>query len=179
LVIVALGFVIVYVLKQDRLKARDHAEAIRLAALEEQAQGELKPLIDGVERASMDDEQLRKLLNAFRNRYAEVPAALKAAELLAKLPSPLDGLGRTGIPKEEILPGQPENLVGILGQRRWRHWGNVRAVALSATTVASAGEDGFVRIWERTGREIAALPIANAVALTYVGSGKMVACATA
>src|SRR5262249_17889167 len=41
LVIVVLGFVIVYVLKHDRLKARDHAEAMRLAALEEQAQAEL------------------------------------------------------------------------------------------------------------------------------------------
>src|SRR5262249_39714501 len=44
----------------------------------------------------------------------------------------------------------------------------------------SAGEVGFVRIWERTGgREISVLPLANAVALTYVGGGKMVACATA
>src|SRR5262245_5944125 len=38
LVIVVLTGVIWYVLKHDRLKARDDAEALRLAALEEQAQ---------------------------------------------------------------------------------------------------------------------------------------------
>jgi WD40 repeat protein len=179
LMIVVLTAVIFYVLRQDRLKARDHAEAMRLAALEEHALADLKPLIDGFERSSMDDDQLRKNLVGFRNRYAEVPAALKAAELLARLPSPLDALDHGHIAKADILPGQPENLIAVLGERLWRHWGAVRTVALSDALAASGGEDGFVRLWDRkSSKEIAALPVANAVALSFLPGAKMIACAS-
>jgi WD40 repeat protein len=178
LLIVVLAGVMYFVLKQDRLKARDHAEATRLAKLEEQARVELKPLEDGFQHFTIDDEQLRKNLLAFRVRYCEVPAALRAAELLALLPSPLDGLSKGGIPKDEIEKGQPENLVAVLGERRWRHWGSIRAVALQGDAVASAGDDG-VRIWEKkSGREIAAVAVADAVAVAFVAGSKMLACAT-
>lgn len=178
LVIVVLAGVMYYVLKHDRLKARDHAEAVRLAKVEEQARGELKPLEDAFQHFSLEDDQLRKNLLAFRGRFAEVPAALRAAELLALLPSPLDGLARSGIPKDQIERGQPENLVAVLGERAWRHWGSIQAVALSADMVASAGDDG-VRIWDKkTGRELAALPVTGAAALNFVSGSKMLACAT-
>jgi WD40 repeat protein len=178
LVIVVLAGVIWYGLKQDQLRARDHAEAVRLRAVEEQARAELKPLEDAFQNFTMEDEQLRKNLLAFRVRYCEVPAALRAAELLALLPSPLDSLNKGGIPKDDVEKGQPENLVAVLGERRWRHWGAIRAVALQGETVASAGDDA-VRIWEKkTGRELTALAVPDAVALSFVSGGKMLACAT-
>jgi WD40 repeat protein len=179
LLVVVLPGIIYFGLKQDRLRARDRAEAVRLSALDEQARAELKPLEEAAEHFTMDDEQLRKNLLAFRVRYCEVPAALRAAELLAQLPSPLDGLSHGGIPKDAIEKGQPENLVAVLGERRWRHWGPIRAVALQGDTVASAGDDNVVRVWEKkSGKELAALPVANALALNFLSGGKMLACAT-
>src|SRR5262249_31923024 len=154
-----LAGLIYYGVKQDRLRARDHAEAVRLKGQEELARAELRPLEDAFQHFTIDDEQLRKNLLAFRVRHCEVPAALRASELLALLPSPLDGLSHSGISKNEIEKGQPENLVAVLGERRWRHWGAIRAVALQADAVASAGDDS-VRLWEKkSGREMAALPI--------------------
>jgi WD40 repeat protein len=173
IVILALGSVAIYVIKHDKLGARDKAESARLAALETHA---------SFDASTRDDAGLRKQLLAFRNRYAEVPSAMKAAEMLAALPSPLDGLSKANIRREEQEKGQPENLVAVLGQRRWRHWGAIRAVAITANgaTVASAGDDGQVRLWDRTsGTETAALPAGNVVALTFLPGDKMLAWHTA
>lgn len=178
IVLLSLGGVVLYVIRQDRLGARDKADAARLAALEAQAQAELKPLRDGFDAPNRHDANLRKQLHAFRIKYAEVPSAMQAAHLLAVLPSPLDTLDKATIAHDEQEKGQPDNLVAVLGHRRWRHWGPVRAVAVSGNgaTVATGGEDGQVRLWERAnGREIAAIPAANPVALAFVPGDKMLA----
>jgi WD40 repeat protein len=180
-IVVGLAGIILYV-RHDRLGARDRAEAARLAALDQQAQAELKPLLDAFDSSTIDDTTLRKQLLALRTRYAEVPAAQRAAELLSQLPSPLDKRERAAIPAEEREPNQPENLVAVLGQRRWRHWGPVRVVASTASgaTVASAGDDNVVRVWDRGKQEeLAVLQLGKVAAMTFVGGDKMLAVHTA
>jgi WD40 repeat protein/serine/threonine protein kinase len=54
----------------------------------------------------------------------------------------------------------PNELVGTFGQHAWRHWGPVRSVALhpKEQLVASAGDDGVVRLWElESGKAVALL----------------------
>lgn len=171
--------VLVYMVKYDKFRFRT-AEDIRLAALIEEAEKEWQPLATRFENSPNDDELMRKFLTSFRARFAETPHAVKAAELMAQLPSPLDGLQKMYIPPEERQAGQPDSLVAILGQRRWRHWGPVRAVAATPNgmTIASAAEDGGVRLWDRkTGREIALLPAGNVHSLAVIADGKLLATA--
>src|SRR5262249_6487822 len=75
------------------------------------------------------------------------------------------------LPEERRRPWHPPELVTVLGDDRWRHWGNVSAIAVGAAgkRVASRGGDGMVRVWEpATGRQIATLH-------TETGSGRGVA----
>lgn len=179
LVFLVLFGVLFYMVKYDKFRSRT-AEDLRLAALIEEAEVEWQPLAARFHNTPGDDELMRKFLTSFRQRFAETPHAVKAAELMALLPSPLDGLQKTYIPTEELQPGQPANLVAVLGQRRWRHWGPVRAVAATpnGAVLASAAEDGGVRLWERTtGKELALLPAGNVLALAAIADGKLLATA--
>ncbi len=66
---------------------------------------------------------------------------------------PLDRLNARNIPKEERYDWQPSELVGVLGEHRWRHGSGVGALAVSrdGKWVATPGSDGY--LWEaRTGR---------------------------
>lgn len=172
---------ILYVIRQDKLKAHDKAEEVRLAALDAHAQAELKPLETAFDSPKRDDANVRKQLLQWRTRYAETPSALQAQVMLAGLSSPLDTLEQTNIRREEQEKGQPNNLVAILGERRWRHWGPIRTLAVNSTgsTVATGGDDNQLRIWDRkTGKEIAALPLGNIVALTFLPGDKLLGCHT-
>jgi len=176
--LLAVGAVVFYVVRYDRLSARDHAEKLRIQALEAQAQGDLKPLQEGFDKFTLDDAALRKQLHAFRGKYSEAPAALKAAALIARLPSPLDNL-RGIIPPAEKEPNQPANLVAVLGTRRWKHWSPIRTLAATASgsLVATATDDGVVRLWERgSGNEAAVFATGPAVALMFLPGDKMLAC---
>jgi WD40 repeat protein/serine/threonine protein kinase len=72
---------------------------------------------------------------------------------------PLDRLAADQIPAAERVPGQPKELVAVLGEHRQRHWGVVRSVAYhpKGELVASGGADGFIRLWDNTVRERYAL----------------------
>jgi WD40 repeat protein/serine/threonine protein kinase len=66
---------------------------------------------------------------------------------------PLDRLNARNIPKEERYDWQPSELVGVLGEHRWRHGYGVGGLAVSrdGKWVATPGSDGC--LWEaKTGR---------------------------
>jgi WD40 repeat protein len=75
------------------------------------------------------------------------------------------------LPEGNRRPWHPPELVAVLGDDRWRHWGSVAAISVGAAgkRVATRGGDGMVRIWETaTGRPLAMLP-------TWHTSGRNVA----
>jgi WD40 repeat protein len=68
-------------------------------------------------------------------------------------PSPLDRLDPTNIPEAERLPGQPKELVGVLGERRWQ--GLISpAISPDGKRIAAGWLDGTVHVSDlATGRE--------------------------
>jgi RNA polymerase sigma factor (sigma-70 family) len=74
------------------------------------------------------------------------------AEAQAKaIPSPLDSLSAAGIPADERLPRQPVSLVSVLGERRGRHGGGVRCLALSPdgkTVATGSDQDKDIKLWD-------------------------------
>src|SRR5438105_2027344 len=85
------------------------------------AEAALKPLLDRFDASSGDRAALARDLIAFRRAHAGTPEAVKAAELLAKLPSPLDQLDHTTIKKIERFDWQPKELVAVMGEHLGRH----------------------------------------------------------
>src|SRR5262249_10528910 len=66
------------------------------------------------ERAKTDrSDALRRDLFALQRKHPGTPAAVKAAELLRDLPSPLDKLDAKAIPELERFPWHPKETVAI------------------------------------------------------------------
>jgi serine/threonine-protein kinase len=123
-------------------------------------QKELKRFNDRLNDAAAEREQLRLDLVVFRRRHSATRQALEAAELQAKLPSPLDKLDPAKIPARERFDGQPKELVAILGEFRGRHGAAVQSVAYSpdGKWVVSGG-DNYLRVYDpETLRPKAVLP---------------------
>jgi len=98
----------------------------------------------------------------------------------AKRESPLGNLRREAIPQNERYPWQPSELVAVIGTHTGRHWGNVNSVCYGADgkVIASAGEDGFVRLWQGSGLREPGTLNANGMVLSSValsGDGKWLA----
>jgi WD40 repeat protein/tRNA A-37 threonylcarbamoyl transferase component Bud32 len=114
----------------------------------------LAPLLARLQDPAADREQLRKDLIDFRVSHRGAPSALRAAELLARLPSPLDQLDPATIPDDAKAAWQAagfdgNGVVAVLGEHRGRHWGSVKCVACSPRgQVASGGGDGVVCLWD-------------------------------
>ncbi|HKB42174.1 MAG TPA: hypothetical protein VKD72_37455 [Gemmataceae bacterium] len=99
-----------------------------------------------------DREKLRQEVLAFLRRNAGTPAGTQAAQVLGRLPSPLDILKREDIPELERFPWQPKELVAVLGEHRGRQGAAVYGVACSRNgkLIASIGQDGSLRLWNTT-----------------------------
>jgi WD40 repeat protein len=118
------------------------------AAAEQKAEAALKPLLARVE-AGTDAARLRQDLLAFRQAHPGTQAAVQAAEVLRKLPSPLDHLDPNKIPELDRFSWQPKELVAVLGEHRGRHADSVSAVVVTpdGKTVISGGSTG-IRVFD-------------------------------
>jgi WD40 repeat protein len=79
-----------------------------------------------------------------------------------KAKAPLDQLDASNIPVSERLPDLPPEVVAVLGQHRFRHWGAVQGAAFSpdGKQLATSGSDRIVRLWNRvTGEQQKAISI--------------------
>jgi WD40 repeat protein/tRNA A-37 threonylcarbamoyl transferase component Bud32 len=88
---------------------------------------------------------------------------------------PLDRLSKEAMPASKRLAWHPKELVAVLGDESWRHWGPVTGVSISpdGKWVASSGGDGVIRLWEvSTGRLHASLDHAGAVSVAFAPDGQ-------
>lgn len=82
-----------------------------------------------------------KDLAAFQVSHGGTPSAMRGAELLATLHSPLDDLNpaqlsadaKSGWHMPELGDGLPKELVAVRGEQRGRHWAAVTQVAFTGT----------------------------------------------
>jgi WD40 repeat protein/serine/threonine protein kinase len=145
------------------------------------AQQALQALRGRAAEPDVDRASLRRELIAFRSRFPGSPEAVEAADLLARLPSPLDQLDPKAIPLDERLPNQPAQLVAILGRRHFRHRGTVEAAVFSPDgrlLATSGSNDGVVHLWDTaTWQERAAFraPAAQVPSLAWSPDGKTLA----
>jgi serine/threonine-protein kinase len=156
--------------EEKKRQAADVESEIKRRKAAEEA---VKPLLARAEDASVTFVDFARELQAFKAKYGGTPAAIKASELLTKLPSPLDQLDGRKLPQDCIDAWRaeghepPEELVGVLGEHRRRHWGTVRLIgyAQDGETIVSVGNDSVVRFWNtKTGVErLSALQVKESV----------------
>jgi WD40 repeat protein/serine/threonine protein kinase len=143
---------------------------------EQQAEADLLTLTGRCNDPNTDEETLRRDLQAFRARYYDLPVlTTQAGEQLARLRWPLDDAQRRLFARPDAYDAVPKQVIGILGDPHWRHWGGGSLVTFSpdGQSIASAGSDG-IRVWHaRTGRELALLdPGFTPQALRFADKGK-------
>ncbi len=95
-----------------------------------------------------DPDKLWQELVDFRRYYPAQPQALRAAELMSKVRSPLDALDRKQVPEEERLPWLPAEVVAVLGEHRGRQWAPAMDVRLSPDGRWILGGPADVRVWD-------------------------------
>jgi len=115
---------------------------------------------------SADREQLRADVTDFKWKHSGLPESIAAAELLNRLPSPLDRLDAAQIPpvhRDEKLKG----LVAVLLGHEGKNYGVICLHFLAdGKLLASAGEDGTIRLWDLTGPS----PVQTAVFKKHTGT---------
>lgn len=122
------------------------------------AEGPLAELTRKAAKEKTTFVQLAKEVREFKAKHGGTSAAIKAAEMLMQLPSPLDELDPGKIPEDAKAHWRafdfnpPPEVVGVLGEHRGRHWGDGRCMAMSANgkVLASVGQDNVIRLWETT-----------------------------
>jgi WD40 repeat protein/serine/threonine protein kinase len=95
-----------------------------------------------------------------------------------ELPSPLDRLENSAIPEMERFTWMPPELVAVLGEHRGRHAGGLNHLALSpdGKTLASAGKDSKVCLWDTDTRRLRAVLTGHTAAVyatAFTPDGKM------
>jgi WD40 repeat protein len=133
----------------------------------------------------------RRLLVEFARLYPGTSEALRARELLHRLPSPVDTLRRADMdPYELAVAGSgdantaPREIVAIFGDSRFNHWQPVTSVAFhpDGAILASGSHDSRITIWDpRTGRQARTLSGhgASVQGIAFSPDGKILASASA
>jgi WD40 repeat protein len=162
------------------------ASVIPLAGREsstEEVKAAFKSLNNRMSGVTIDQPKLRRDLLDFRVRYPGTDEAVRAAELISRLPSPLDKLDRSKIPELERFSQQPKELVAVLGEHRGRHGAAVSCVAVSPdSSLVASGGSYWVRLWDaNTMRLKAILPggVAAITSVTFSKDGKTLAAGSA
>jgi WD40 repeat protein len=78
-----------------------------------------------------DPSELWKLWARFCMRHPASPEYMQAAEVMSKVPSPLDKLDRSQIPAEDLTPWLPKEVVAVLGDQRGRSWSGFGRLSFS------------------------------------------------
>jgi WD40 repeat protein/tRNA A-37 threonylcarbamoyl transferase component Bud32 len=135
----------------------------RMEPPQDPVQAELSALLGRIEDPQEDRNALRAALVDFQVRHGGTAPALRAAEAVVRLPSPLDRLRREDIPAYELEAAgdgdparAPARLVAVLGDSRLKHWGPALYAVFSpdSQTLATGGADGTIRFWDvATGRQ--------------------------
>jgi serine/threonine-protein kinase len=115
----------------------------------------------------------------FKLTHGGTPEAIQAAELLMRLPSPLDKLDPKKVPHDcidqWIAEGwyKPTALVGVLGEHRRRHWGRVHSMAFNPKqTILASGGDDSIRLWDAAAMsERVVIPVPNAYSIAFSPDG--------
>jgi WD40 repeat protein/serine/threonine protein kinase len=122
---------------------------------EKEAAGPLEELRHKANDPKADFVTLAQEVAAFKAKYGGTPQAVQAAELLMKLPSPLDQLDPTKIPGDAKAAWKAsgfdgKDVVAVLGEHRRRHWGGINCLAVSPNgkLLATGGFDRVIRIWD-------------------------------
>lgn len=117
---------------------------------------------------------------AFNTKFGGTPAAIKAAEMLMGLPSPLDQLDPVKIPEDARAAWKAsgfdgQDVVAVLGEHRGKHMSVVRRVLYhpNGKIIASSGDDGLIRLWD--GQTLYELGQLKGASPTFVADGKMFA----
>jgi WD40 repeat protein len=123
--------------------------AAQQTANELRAERDWKRLTERFADDKADREKLRQDVLTFHRTYPGTSKAIKAAEMLRQLPSPLDHLDPAKIRPLEVFSWQPKQLVAVLGEHRGRQAGPATCVAYSPDRkfIASGGAH-LVRLWE-------------------------------
>jgi serine/threonine-protein kinase len=117
---------------------------------DESAEEGLQKLLARSKDRSADKHQLVEDVVAFRAHHGGTPQALRAADLLLALPSPLDRLDAAKIPTAERCAGQPKELVAVLGELRGWHGASVGFLLFSPDSgvLVSGGYDKVLHFWD-------------------------------
>jgi WD40 repeat protein/serine/threonine protein kinase len=138
----------------------DAAEAARRAA----AEAALPALEAKFKAGDVTFASFAKEVGEFKAKHGGTPAAIKAAEMLMKLQSPLDDLDAAMIPDDAKAAWKASgfdgrDVVGVFGEHRQRHWGPVDCVTYSPNGkfAASCGQDNAVYLWDPASLQLLAI----------------------
>jgi WD40 repeat protein/formylglycine-generating enzyme required for sulfatase activity/serine/threonine protein kinase len=138
----------------DKKRQAAEVEAERTRRIE--ADEAVKPLVTKAADGKTTFVEFAKDLSAFKAKYDGTPAALKATQMLMKLPSPLDALDGKKLPQDCLdywkVRGMepPPELVGVVGEHRGRRGTDIRGIAWEpeGKLLAVGGADGFIQLWD-------------------------------
>jgi WD40 repeat protein len=113
------------------------------------AESALQQLLQRANDPNSDKVKLWDDLVEFHFRAHGTPDALRAAELLSRIPSPLDKLDPKLVPDRQSMPWLQKETVAVVGESAGRQWESVEHLQYTANgdTLVSSGRD-LIYFWD-------------------------------